>query len=201
MRPLIVGLTGSIGCGKTLVTQVFTHLGVPVYISDQEAKKLYERKEIISQIGDLFGQQVITDNRVDKQKLADLVFNDSLLLEKLNNCIHPLVQRDFEKWASEQNFPYVVLESAIIFEIGWKKLFDKIICISTPMDLVLQRVKLRDNQSKEEIKKRINNQMSPTLKAKKSDYVIINDNTRLVVPQIRDMHLNLCNIAQTSRNI
>ncbi len=201
MRPLIVGLTGSIGCGKTLVTQVFTHLGVPVYISDQEAKKLYERKEMISLIGDLFGQQVITDNKVDKQKLANLVFNDPLLLEKLNNCIHPLVQRDFEKWANEQNFPYVVLESAIIFEIGWERLFDKIICISTPMDLVLQRVKLRDNQTEEEIKKRINNQMSPTLKAKKSDYVIINDNTRLVIPQIRDIHFNLCNIAQTSRNI
>ncbi len=201
MRPLIVGLTGSIGCGKTLITQLFTHLGVPVYISDQEAKKLYEHQEMISQIGDLFGQQVITDNKVDKQKLANLVFNDASLLEKLNNCIHPLVQRDFEKWVSEQNSPYVVFESAIIFEIGWERLFDKIICISTPMDLVLQRVKLRDNQTEEEIKKRINNQMSPTLKAQKSDYVIINDNTRLVIPQIRDIHLNLCNIAQTSRNI
>ncbi|MBR1774109.1 MAG: dephospho-CoA kinase [Bacteroidales bacterium] len=192
---LIIALTGSIGSGKTLIAQVFKHLGVPVYLSDVEAKKLYENKEMISQIEDLFGSGVITNGQIDKKKLADLVFNDSFLLKKLNNCVHPLVKQDFEKWALQQSFPYVIMESAIIYETGWERLFDKIICVSTPMDLVLQRVQMRDNQTKEQIMKRIANQMSADEKIKRSGYVINNDNIQLVIPQIREIHSQLLNAA------
>ena len=97
-HPLIVGLTGSIGSGKTLIAQVFQHLGIDVYFSDTEAKKLYQKAEVIQKIKDLFGPKVFTNNLLDKQKLANLVFTDKNELNKLNALIHPLVQEDFEDY-------------------------------------------------------------------------------------------------------
>ncbi len=194
-QPLTVGLTGVMGCGKTLISKIFAHFGVPVYYSDDNAKKLYKNKEVILQIQTLFGDDVITNGQLDKKKLADIVFNDSNALQRLNNYIHPLVKLDFENWAKYQNCPYIIIESAIIHEIGWQHLLDKVICVFSPIDLILQRVKQRDNQTEEEIVKRINSQMPQKLKIEKSDYTIINDNCRLVIPQAREIHQNLLDIA------
>lgn len=194
---LVIGLTGSIGSGKTLIAKVFKHLGVPVYLSDQEAKKLYLRDNVIAQIKDMFSQEVMTDGQVNKRKLAELVFKDKKQLNKLNNCIHPLVKQDFEQWVGKQRAPYVIMESAIIYEVGWDAMFDKIISVSTPMNLMLERVQVRDNQTKEQVMRRIANQIPPEEKNNQSDYVIINDNNQLVIPQIIKVHRNLLSIAET----
>ncbi|MGP1514953.1 MAG: dephospho-CoA kinase [Bacteroidales bacterium] len=194
---LVIGLTGSIGSGKTLIAKVFKHLGVPVYLSDQEAKKLYLRDNVIAQIKDMFSQEVMTDGQVNKRKLAELVFKDKKQLNKLNNCIHPLVKQDFEQWVGKQRAPYVIMESAIIYEAGWDAMFDKIISVSTPMNLMLERVQVRDNQTKEQVMRRIANQIPPEEKNNQSDYVIINDNNQLVIPQIIKVHRNLLSIAET----
>ncbi|MBR1626794.1 MAG: dephospho-CoA kinase [Bacteroidales bacterium] len=200
-HPLIIGLTGSIGSGKTLITKVFKHLGVSVYLSDDEAKKLYQSREMVERIEHLFGKEVITNNQIDKKKLANLVFNDKDSLEQLNKCIHPLVKKDFEIWTTKQTSPYVILESAIIYEIGWESMFDKIISIFTPMNFILERVQQRDNQTKEHIMQRILNQLPQEEKQKRSDYVIINDNRRLVIPQIKKIHSDLLVIAKDTQRI
>lgn len=199
-HPLIVGLTGSIGSGKTLIAQVFQHLGIEVYFSDTEAKKLYQKAEVIQKIKDLFGPQVFTNNLLDKQKLANLVFTNKNELNKLNALIHPLVQEDFEDWTTKQKSPYVIMESAIIFETKWNTLFDKIINVSTPINLIIERVEKRDNTTKERIYERMNNQFSIEEKNRLSDYIIINDNIKLCLPQIRKIHADLLSLANKSSN-
>lgn len=199
-HPLIVGLTGSIGSGKTLIAQVFQHLGIDVYFSDTEAKKLYQKAEVIQKIKDLFGLQVFTNNLLDKQKLANLVFTDKNELNKLNALIHPLVQEDFEDWTTKQKSPYVIMESAIIFETKWNTLFDKIINVSTPINLIIERVEKRDNTTKEKIYERMNNQLSIEEKNRLSDYIIINDNIKLCLPQICKIHADLLSLANKSSN-
>ncbi len=190
-RPLIVGLTGSIGCGKTLIAKVFQHLDISVYFSDTEAKKLYEKEEVLTKLKDLFGSKIFTNDILDKKKLANIVFTNKNELEKLTNLVHPLVKEDFEQWACVQKSPYVIMESALIFETSWDNLFDKIISIFTPMELILERVQRRDNTTKEKIFDRLNNQITQEEKNRLSDYTIINDNVRLCLPQIRKIHNEL----------
>jgi len=194
-RPLIVGLTGSIGCGKTLIAKVFQHLDISVYFSDTEAKKLYEKEEVITKLKDLFGSKIFTNDILDKKKLANIVFTNKNELEKLTNLVHPLVKEDFEQWVCVQKSPYVLMESALIFETSWDNLFNKIISIYTPMELILERVQRRDNTTKEKIFDRLNNQITQEEKNRLSDYTIINDNVRLCLPQIRKIHNELLSLS------
>ena len=195
MKTAVIGLTGGIGSGKTLVSRVFMHLGVPVYCADEQAKRFYDNKDILQALQKIFKEPIIADGKLDKKKLASVVFNDKESLNRLNAFIHPLVKEDFISWAAKSTYPYVIMESAIIFESGWKDLFNKIISICTPENLVIKRTMDRDNMTKQQVMQRINNQMPQEIKNKQSDYVIINDDVRLVVPQVLDIHkeiLQLC---------
>lgn len=190
---LKIGITGGIGSGKTLVCKVFEQLGVPVYYADLAATEIFYRSNIQQQIIGTFGEKLVDDKGlVDRKQLSSLVFNNKVLLEKLNAIIHPAVELDVAKW-NKQNVSakYVLKEAAILFESGTNKGLDKVITVTSPVDLRIMRVMKREGWSKEEVHKRIQNQMSDEEKVKRSDFVICNDEQQLIIPQVLDIHKKL----------
>lgn len=183
-----VGLTSGIGCGKTLIAKVFTTFGVPVFNSDIQAKELYKDSVFLQQIVHTFGNTIIENGKFIPQRLADIVFNDTQALKTLNALIHPKVLERYKLWQSQQTSPYTILESAIIFESNWQNHFDKIINITSPLEIVIERVKFRDKISEEQILQRINNQLPVEEKEKLSDYNIFHDNKTMLLPQIIAIH-------------
>lgn len=183
-----VGLTSGIGCGKTLIAKVFSTFGIPVFNSDQQAKELYKDSVFLQQIVHTFGNTIIENGKFIPQRLADIVFNDRQALETLNALIHPKVLERYKLWQSQQTSPYTILESAIIFESNWQNHFNKIINITSPLEIVIERVKLRDKISEEQILQRINNQLPAEEKEKLSDYNIFHDNKTMLLPQIIEIH-------------
>ena len=183
-----VGLTSGIGCGKTLIAKVFSTFGIPVFNSDQQAKELYKDSVFLQQIVHTFGNTIIENGKFIPQRLADIVFNDRQALETLNALIHPKVLERYKLWQSQQTSPYTILESAIIFESNWQNHFNKIINITSPLEIVIERVKLRDKISEDQILQRINNQLPVEEKEKLSDYNIFHDNKTMLLPQIIEIH-------------
>ncbi|HNW99052.1 MAG TPA: dephospho-CoA kinase [Bacteroidales bacterium] len=181
-----VGLTGNIGSGKTIVSNIFKVLRVPVYNADLRARVIMEKPEIINKISVLLGNEILDENGIpDKKKIAAIVFNDKSKLEKLNHIIHPLVIADFEKWIKEQSGTgYVIMESAILFETGYNELFDKIIFISAPETLRVKRVMMRDGVNAVSVKSRIKQQLPEKNKISKADFVIVNNERKLLIPQV-----------------
>lgn len=196
MKTPKIGLTGTIGSGKTLVSKIFLNLDIPVYYADIEAKKLYNDREVIHNLAGLFSQKVLnTDGSVNTKILADIVFGNPKELQKINNLIHPLLKDRFLNWCNSQSSCYVVCESAIIFEAGWRDIFDKVICIETPYELVCERVQRRDGISEDKVKKRILSQMNQQDKVKMSNFVVYNDDKQLVIPQILNIHSQLSKVS------
>lgn len=183
-----VGLTSGIGCGKTLIAKVFTTFGISVFNSDIQAKELYKDSVFLQQIVHTFGNTIIENGKFIPQRLADIVFNDSQALKTLNALIHPKVLERYKLWQSQQTSPYTILESAIIFESNWQNHFNKIINITSPLEIVIERVKLRDKISEDQILQRINNQLPVEEKEKLSDYNIFHDNKTMLLPQIIEIH-------------
>ena len=171
----IIGLTGGIGSGKTMVANYIKSLGIPVYIVDNEAKKIMKTEEVIDKIRFAFGKDIIENDTVNKEKLSKIVFDNPENLQRLNTIIHPLVKKHFEYWLKNyNNFPFVVKEAAILFESGSYKYCNSIITITSPLETRIQRVIVRDKTSRESILKRIQNQWSDEEKVAKSDYIIHN---------------------------
>ncbi|MDY0102522.1 MAG: dephospho-CoA kinase [Lentimicrobium sp.] len=196
---LKIGLTGSIGSGKSTVASVFRTLGVPVYIADIEAKKFLEEPDVIDLIVALAGKKVLSpDGSIDRKVLAKQVFGNPEKLEGLNAIIHPRVRKNFTKWV-EQNeaHPYVIQESAIIFESGFYTLFDLIIVVAAPEEERIQRVLRRDGFKREEVISRIENQWPEYLKIEKADFVIHNCDTDIALPQVLKIHDELLNISKS----
>lgn len=171
----IIGLTGGIGSGKTTVANYIKSLGIPVYIADEKAKKIMETKTVIELVQNAFGKDVISDGKIDRQQLAQLVFNNPDKLQKLNDIVHPIVKQNFNNWVKKhKNLPFVFKEAAILFESGSYKYCDSIITVTAPLETRLQRVIKRDKTSKEQVLDRMKNQWSEEKKIQKSDYVIHN---------------------------
>jgi dephospho-CoA kinase len=189
--PKIIGLTGGIGSGKTTLIEFIKMQGYSVYISDNEAKKILNSKEIVNKIQFLFPEHVlIVNNLLDKKKLAEVVFNNPTELKKLNDLIHPLVQNDFEQWVEKNKDEKIVFkESAILFESGAYKHCDYVILITAPLDVRIQRVMERDVITKEQVLERIKNQWSDQEKAKFSDYIVEN----VDLPSAKQEILNVIN--------
>ena len=183
-----IGLTGGIGSGKTTVAKLFKELGVPVYNSDLRAKKLMKNsREIRTAVIDLLGKDSYVLERLNKKYIADKVFSNKELLQKLNAIVHPAVRNDFLKWVKSKKTPYVIQEAAILFENSSYSNFDKIILVKAPKKVRLERILERDNGSKEEILARMENQWDDSEKIPLSDYIIENidlDQTKLQVEQI-----------------
>ncbi|QEC78790.1 dephospho-CoA kinase [Mucilaginibacter ginsenosidivorax] len=188
---LKIGLTGNIGSGKTTVAKVFELLGVPVFYADDEAKKVMVTDAIlIDAIKQTFGaESYFADGSLNRKYIAAIVFNNPAELEKLNALVHPAVFRAFEVLeAKAKNAPYIIREAAILFESGSYKTCDRSIIVTAPLDKRIARVVQRDGISVDEVKKREGRQMPEDEKKKLADDVIINDDNRLVIPQVLALH-------------
>lgn len=181
-----VAITGNIGSGKTIVSNIFEVLGVPVFHADVEARLLYSREDVKLLLMHHFGEQIFTENNeVDKKRLAKIIFNDKSKLKLINSIIHPLVFEEYKLWLLKNGeFPYTLHESAIIFENKLEERYDLIIAVLAPLAVRLERIIKRDKIGEDEIKARMANQMSDEEKAKRSDIVIINDGKQLLIPQV-----------------
>lgn len=191
-KPLRIGITGGMGSGKSLICKIFTSLQVPVYDADSMARKLMTSDFVlIDQIKKEFGESSYQpDGSLNREYLSKKVFNDPIKLEKLNQLVHPRVGIDSENWI-ERNIscPYVVKEAALLFESGANKLLDKIIVVIAPERLRIKRVLNRDkSRTEEDVVKIIRNQMNEEEKMKRADFIIRNDETELVVPQVLKLH-------------
>ena len=172
----IIGLTGGIGSGKSTVASYIASKGIPVYIADDEAKKIMEREDIKQKIQNLFAESILnSDNSLNRKKIADFVFKNPEKLKELNAIVHPEVQLHFTNWVkSHENYPFIVKEVAILFETGGNKACDKVILITAPEEVRINRAMSRDNLTKEEILVRISNQYSDEKKKKMSDFIVDN---------------------------
>lgn len=192
---IVVGLTGGIGSGKTTVAKMFVELGIPVYNSDKEAKKLMQSsKKLRKAIKTLFGKEAYSNKKLDRDFIAEKVFNDKSLLEQLNTIVHPAVRKHFKSWVKKQDSPYVIQEAAIIFEQGTQDFYDKVILVTAPKDDRIARVAQRDKHlGKNQIEKRIENQLPDAEKIGLSDYVIKNldlENTQVKVLEVHNALLD-----------
>ncbi len=171
----IIGLTGGIGSGKTMVAEYIKSLGIPVYIADDEARELMANDKIIMAISTEFGKEILDNKTLNRDKLAQIVFNNSEKLHKLNSIVHPEVKKHFDEWVEKhKNQPFVVKEAAILFESGSNNYCDAVVTITSPLETRLQRVMKRDKTDRESVLKRMQNQWTDEQRIAKSDYVIHN---------------------------
>jgi len=180
-----IGITGGIGSGKSTVCKIFRTLGVPVYEADTRAKLLMNTDlELKAALEGYFGRDIYRDGMLDRHKLAEIIFNDPSALEKVNSWVHPAVARDFENWHKQQTSPYVLEEAAIIFESNIAHRFKKVILVTAPEDLRIERVCARDQVAPETVRKRMANQWPEEKKIALADYIIYNDHQHLIIPQV-----------------
>lgn len=185
----IVGLTGGIGSGKTIVAKQFEALGIPVYIADVEAKKLMLRSKIIKRkLMQLFGSEAYVNGTLNKPLIASIIFKDKMYLKKMNAIVHPKVASHFKKWVLKQNAPYVIKEVAILFENGGNKQCDLVITVTAPKAIRIERVLSRDNTTKDKVEAIMNNQWSDEEKIKNSHFVI--DNVVLAETKKQVLHIH-----------
>lgn len=188
----IIGLTGGIGSGKTTVANIFSELGVPVYIADIEAKKLTNSSKVIRrELTKLLGEEAYIKEGLNRKYVADKIFNDKALLEAVNAIIHPAVAAHFKIWVAKQTGTYVIKEAAILFENGSYQDFDKIILVTAPKELRIARVMARDNTTSAEIEKRMDNQWSDERKINLADFVIENIELETTRKKIEALHHSL----------
>jgi len=187
-----IGLTGVIGSGKSTAANYFSKLGVPVFFADNSAKKIMNTDSSVKKcLVDLLGSLAYSNGELNKQFISDKIFNNQNLLKSINSLIHPKVQEDFNLWLTNQTSPYVIYEAALIFENSSEHLFDKIICIKTPLDIIYNRLKKRGDYSKNRIDKILKNQLSQNVKCSKSDYCIENISMDSLVIEIDKIHSSL----------
>jgi len=190
----IVGLTGGIGSGKTTVAKQFNALGIPVYIADDEAKLLMNTSKIIKkQLIALFGENAYKDKTLNRPYLADKIFNNAENLEKMNAIVHPEVAAHFKAWVAKQQAPYVLKESAILFENGAYVNCDYIITVTAPLPLRMERLLKRDDTTEEKIQAIMNNQWNEEAKIEKSDFVIVNKDLKETQLQVQLTHDKIVN--------
>ena len=188
----IIGLTGGIGSGKSTVLELFKILGVKTYSADESAKKLVNTDpNLINLIKSSFGNNIYDKGLLNTRKLSKIVFEDTEKLKLLNSIVHPAVARDFKLFLNSINEDYIVKEAAIIFETKSENNYDKIIFIQSPLEIRIERVIMRDNISREEVMKRINNQLDENLIINKCDYVITNKNIKDLEAKVLSVHLDL----------
>ena len=194
---LKIGITGNIGSGKTTVSKIFEVLGIPVFYADDEAKKVMVNDAIlIDAIKKTFGaESYFDDGSLNRKHIAAIVFNNETELAKLNAIVHPATFRAFDSWLPKhKNAPYILKEAALLFESDSYKMCDKTIMITAPLAMRVKRVMLRDKLSEEEILKREANQFTEEKKTQLADFVINNDNAKLVIPQVLKLHESFLSI-------
>jgi dephospho-CoA kinase len=196
---LRVGITGGIGSGKSIVARVFYNLGIPVYNADDAAKRLMQQDpQLRAAIQLAFGAAAYERNQLNRSYLAAIVFKDKNKLEELNALVHPATIADAEQWMQQQSSPYALKEAALIFESGAQAQLDYVIGVTAPQSLRIHRVMQRDQLSREEVLKRIDNQLDEAILMRLCDYMITNNDQQLVLPQVLKIHAELVSISNKS---
>jgi len=186
---MIVGLTGGIGSGKSTVAKLLQELGVPVYNSDAEAKKLMETSKVLQKkIKMLLGPDAYGNTTLNRSYIAEMVFNDKQLLSKLNAIVHPAVRKHFMGWATKQDHPFVVQETALLFENDAKNRYDKTILVTAPKEIRIQRIISRDSSTTKEILERMRNQLEDEQKIPLADFVVENITLSQTRKKVKDLY-------------
>ena len=192
---LRVGLTGGIGSGKSTVADIFSVLGIPVFKADLVTRQLMEEDEILrTSIKKEFGEDAYTNNTLNRKYLASIVFNDAFQLEKLNAITHPAVIDAAQKWMQQQTTAYVIKEAALMFESASAAGVDLIIGVYAPQHIRIKRVMDRDGVTRQDVLVRIDKQIDEEIKMKLCDFVLVNDEQQLLIPQVLELHEKLITI-------
>lgn len=189
--PWTVGITGGIGSGKSLVAKLFEVFGIPCYAADDRSKALTLQPQIKNQIIHLLGEKSYTpQGEYNRKWVAEKVFGNPEILEKLNQILHPAVANDFSQWAKEHYLkPYVLKEAALLFESGSYKTLNQIVLVTAPKEIRAQRVLARDPfRSKEQVLQIIENQWSDEKKKELAQFFVNNDGNALLLPQCLAIH-------------
>jgi dephospho-CoA kinase len=192
--PVLVGITGGIGAGKTIVSKLFILLGIPVYYADDRAKWLMVNdSELILQIREAFGDETYTNaGLLNRTYLANTIFSDPIKYDLINSFVHPVVRTDFAQWADLQKSRYVLKEAALLFETGSYRDLDKTILVSAPLEIRITRILERDpDRDVKQIHNIIAQQLPEEDKKALADYVIDNKDSKLVIPQVLKIHSDL----------
>ena len=191
-----VAITGNIGSGKSYVCALFRHLGIPVFDSDYEAKQLYDRSEVKERITARYGEEVYReDGHLNRRRLADRLFSHPEELAFVEGLLYPILNDYFNEWAEEQETPYVLYESALIFEKGLEEMFDAIVVVTASEATRIRRVMFRDHCTEEQVRARMALQLPESEKAARADYLITHDwdeEDEHLMRQILDIHEALC---------
>jgi dephospho-CoA kinase len=193
-----LGITGGIGSGKTSVCRVFEVLGIPVFSADSQAREIMEKDTgIIAGINSLIGKDVYKNGILDRTELASIIFNNTTILKKVNSLVHPAVFDSFNKWATIQSTPYVIMEAAILFESGASAFVDKIATVVAPVEQRVKRVVLRNKLSQEQVMERMRNQIGDEERISLSDFVINNSENDMIIPSILKIHNEILTFINT----
>lgn len=186
----VMGITGGMGSGKTTVCKIFEALGIPVFYADEEAKKLYDEAKIISAVTKEFGKNILdSKKKVNKKKLAEIVFNNKKALLKLNAIIHPLTMRRFDAWKRKQKGAgYVIKEAAIMVESGTHVDVDFLVSVNADKSLRIKRIMNRDKVRRQEVEIRMEKQLTDQERNNYADAVIINDGSHSLIEQVMQIH-------------
>lgn len=188
-KPLLVGVTGIIGSGKTTVCKIFESLNTPVFYADQEAKKiLSDNPNVKEQIIKWFGKSSYIGNELNRKHIAAIAFNQPQKLQLLNGLIHPLIEQKFTDWALLQSTTYVVKEAALLFESKSFLSLDAVIAVQSNESQSMERTVKRDQISVKQVRDRMKNQFTQTQKIALSDFVINNEAGELLLPQVLHLH-------------
>ena len=182
-----LGITGGIGSGKSVVSRLFQAMNIPVYLTDDEAKRLTVKDgEIRCKLCDLLGEDIYhADGSLNKPLLANYIFGHPGHIEKVNSVIHPRVKSDFLRWVrAQREQSLVAMECAILYESGFDEVVDRVIAVSAPLDLRVRRAMERDHAQEEQIRRRITHQMSDAELAGRADFMVVNDGNTPLIPQI-----------------
>ncbi|HEY6975861.1 MAG TPA: dephospho-CoA kinase [Chitinophagaceae bacterium] len=186
---LRIGLTGGIGSGKSTVAKIFETLGISVFYADMAARQVMNDDEELKQkIKETFGDAAYGNEMLNRKYIADIVFNDPFKLEQLNALVHPAAIAMAEKWMQQQTAPYAIKEAALFFEAGSTEGLDYIVGVYAPKHLRVQRVMQRDNVTREEVLARMSKQIDEEMKMRLCDFVIVNDEQNMVIPQVLQLH-------------
>ena len=184
-----IGITGGIGSGKSVVSWLLEMMGVPVYISDVEAKRLMHTDEVVRrELIALVGEDVYQGGQLNRPLLASYMFGYPQRMEKINRIVHPQVKADFRRWVAEHSHvDWVAMESAILIEAGFREEVDFLVTVYAPLEVRVERAVKRDSSTRELVLKRIQSQMSDEEKKQKADFVIVNDNETSLIPQVLEL--------------
>ena len=171
-----VAITGNIGSGKSYVCSLFKSLGIPVFDSDYEAKLLYDRPEVRAKMVERFGESIYrADGSLDRALMASKVFGDACALGFVESVLYPVLNEWFDEWASQQEAPYVIYESALIYEKHLESMFDAIVVVAASEPVRIRRVMTRDHCTEEQVLARMAMQLPQSEKVTKADFVIVHD--------------------------